>query len=104
MRCSAVASVYTTIAQVFPNVRVFFTEKTDLTDFIFVASSVPLHLDEASSDPRTRLLREHERGKPEGQGIVITDDYNPMESMQVRKAETYRKLFMERVAFDLLLR
>lgn len=54
MRCSAVASVYTTIAQVFPNVRVFFTEKTDLTDFIFVASSVPLHLDEASSDPRMR--------------------------------------------------
>jgi hypothetical protein len=37
-------------------------------------------------------------------GFTITDDYNPMESRQVRKSEAYRKLFLERIAFDLLLR
>ena len=35
---------------------------------------------------------------------MLTDDFNPLEHMQVRKAERYRKLFMERVAPELLLR
>jgi spermidine synthase len=100
----AVASVYATLQSLFPHIRVFFTDKAEFTDFIFVASREPLELDPASGDARVRLLLDHERGKPAGRGIVITDDYNPMESLQVRKAETYRKLFLERVSFDLLLR
>jgi hypothetical protein len=36
-------------------------------------------------------------------GLLITDDYNPMESMQLRKAEAYRELFLKRVAPELLL-
>jgi hypothetical protein len=34
---------------------------------------------------------------------VITDDFNPLESMQVRKSETYRKVFMERMTEVLLV-
>jgi len=98
----AVASVYQTLASVFPTVRVFITEKQELTDFIFLASASALEPDPAN--PRTPWLLRHAQGAPAGQGVVITDDYNPMESMQVRKAEAYRKLFMERIAFDLLRR
>jgi hypothetical protein len=36
--------------------------------------------------------------------FTVTDDYNPMEGRQVRKSETYRKHFLERIAFELLLR
>lgn len=35
--------------------------------------------------------------------ITITDNYNLLEIRQVRKSETYRKLFLERIAFDPLV-
>jgi hypothetical protein len=38
------------------------------------------------------------------ESFTITDDYNPMESRQVRTSETYRNNFPERIAFELLLR
>lgn len=100
----AVASVHKTLHSLFPRIRTFTTEKDDFTDFVFLASAEPLELDANSPDRRVRVLLENEFTADEAGGILITDDYNPMESLQVRKAETYRKLFMERVAFDLLLR
>lgn len=101
---NAVASVYETLRSLFPHLRVFVTERTELTDFILVASESPLVLDPHSSDLRVQWLLQHENGRPSGLGRVVTDDYNPMESLQTRKAEAYRRLFMERVAADLLLR
>lgn len=71
---------------------------------MFLASDQPIALDASSEDRRIRWLIEHEHRIPDTDGFTITDDYNPMESRQVRKSETYRKLFLERIAFDLLLR
>lgn len=99
----AVASVYKTLKQVLPNVRVFVTEKTEFTDFIFLASLQPVTLARSNPDQRAQWLLDHEYSLSEDTGIVITDDYNPMESLQVRKSETYRKVFMERVPPELLL-
>lgn len=48
-------------------------------------------------------LLENEYAMNDAGGIIISDDYNPMESMQVRKAESYRKIFMERIAPELLM-
>lgn len=98
----AVASVYKTLKEVLPNIRVFITEKTEFTDFIFLASNQPVKLDHNNPDPRIQWLLDHEYSLSDSGGIVITDDFNPMESMQVRKAETYRKIFMERVTAELL--
>lgn len=98
----AVASVYKTLRQVLPNVRVFVTEKTEMTDFIFLASNQVMDLDPNSHDPRAQWLIHHEYALSEEGGIVITDDYNPMESMQVRKAEYYRDVFLKRVSPELL--
>jgi len=99
----AVASVYKTLSSLFPNMRVFVTEKEEFTDFIFLASNQPLDLDRNSADKRVQWLLGHEHPMIGNDGIIITDNFNPMESMQVRKAESYRKMFMERIAPELLL-
>ena len=99
---NAVTSVYKTLATVLPNIRVFVTDKGDFTDFIFLASKEPLTLQTGTQDKATNWLLEHEYAMTGKEGIVITDDFNPMESMQVRKAESYRKIFMERIAPELL--
>jgi spermidine synthase len=100
----AVAAVHRTVKGLFPHLRVFITEKSEFTDFVFLASAQPILLDAASHDRRVGWLIEHEHTIPDADGFTITDDYNPMESRQVRKSETYRKLFLDRIAFELLLR
>ena len=100
----AVAAVYRTLKSLFPHLRVFITEKTDFTDFVFLASDQPIVLDASSQDRRLHWLIDHEHRIADTDSFLITDDYNPMESRQVRKSEAYRKLFLERIAFDLLLR
>ena len=85
-------------------VKGFVTDEADFTDFIFLASRRPLSIEKLTGDRRIHWLLDHEHRFPENAGFVITDDYNPMESRQVRKSETYRKHFLERIAFDLLLR
>ncbi len=99
---NAVTSVYKTLATVLPNIRVFVTDKGDFTDFIFLASKGSLTLQAGTQDKATNWLLEHEYTMTDKDGIVITDDFNPMESMQVRKAESYRKIFMDRIAPELL--
>lgn len=100
----AVAAVHRTLKGLFPQLRTFTTEKTDFTDFVFLASEQPILLEASSDDRLVRWLIEHEYRIDDADGFTITDDYNPMESRQVRKSEAYRKLFLERIAFDLLLR
>lgn len=101
---NAVTSVYKTLASLLPNIRVFITEKGEFTDFIFLASQQALNLDANPNQERAvQWLKDHEYAMTDTDGIIITDDYNPMESMQVRKAESYRKIFMERIAPELLL-
>ncbi len=100
----AVAAVHRTLQSLFPHLRVFTTEKSDFTDFVFLASTQPIMLDASSDDQRVRWLIEHEHKIHDTEGFTITDNYNPMESRQVRKSEAYRKLFLERIGVDLLLR
>lgn len=99
----AVTSVYKTLASVMPNIRVFITEKSEFTDFIFLASKEPLLIDTKTQDRAALWLLDHEYAMTDTNGIIISDDFNPMESMQVRKAESYRKIFMDRIAPELLL-
>jgi len=99
----AVASVYKTVQSLFPHIRIITTVKEDFTDFVFLASAKPLDLPVTSPDPRVKWLLEHEHHMSSDGGILITDDYNPMERLQVRKAESYRKVFMERLDYQLLI-
>jgi spermidine synthase len=99
----AVKSVYKTLSSVLPNIRVFVTEKEEFTDFIFLASAEALPLDKTNDQFRVSWLMDHEYRFNDFNGaILITDDYNPVESMQLRKAENYRDVFMHRVTPELL--
>ncbi len=100
----AVRAIHRTLMSLFPQVRVFVTSKDEFTDFVFMASAEPIRLDTLGEDRRIRWLLEHEHMMDSTESFTITDDYNPMESRQVRKAETYRKHFLDRIAFELLLR
>lgn len=100
----AVEAVHRTLQDLFPQVRTFVTDKNEFTDFIFLASLEPLAIDPRTGDRRLQWLLDHEHRFAEGSGFVLTDDYNPLENRQVRKSETYREHFLERIAFDLLLR
>lgn len=101
----AVASVYATLRQVFPFIRVFVTDKGNFTDFIFLASGRSIGADTSVSNPALNWLLEREISNlPTAGAVVLTDDFNPLEHMQVRKAEEYRKIFMERIDLALLLR
>lgn len=100
----AVASVHRTLRDLFPHVQAFVTDKNEFTDFIFLASRESIPLDPKTRDRRIQWLLDHEYRFPDDAGFVITDDYNPMESRQTRKAEAYRKHFLERIAFDLQVR
>jgi spermidine synthase len=100
----AVRAIHHTLLSLFPQVRVFVTSKDEFTDFVFLASAEPIRLDATGEDRRIRWLTDHEHMMDSGESFTITDDYNPMESRQVRKSETYRKHFLERIAFELLVR
>jgi spermidine synthase len=100
----AVRAVHHTLTSLFPHVRVFVTSKDEFTDFVFMASEEPLYLIPSSDDRGLRWLLDHEHTMNSSESFTITDDYNPMESRQVRKSETYRKHFLERIALELLLR
>jgi spermidine synthase len=100
----AVEAVHRTLQDLFPHLRTFVTDKSEFTDFIFLASLDPVAIDLYTGNSRLHWLLDHEHRFVNGSGFVITDDYNPLESRQVRKSETYRKHFLERIAFELLVR
>ena len=49
-------------------------------------------------------LLSYERNFSGDRGFVITDDFNPLESMQVKKAEMYRHQLLTELSLDLLAR
>ena len=49
-------------------------------------------------------LLKNERYIPSDQGFVITDDFNPLESLQMRKAEVYWSRLLTDLGADLLAR
>jgi spermidine synthase len=101
---AALASVARTLAQVFAHHQVFVSEPgRDLNDFIFLASFHPLDLDSPALDRgqaawlKNRLIEVDASG-----GVPLTDNLNPLEHLQVRKAEHYRGLQVEWFGSDLL--
>ncbi len=106
-------AVAKTIDAVFPSRRVFVSSlTTELTDHVFLASMNPLEFQpeqvDAASSRRGRLilesLLENETDIPRDRGFVITDDFNSLESLQMRKAEVYWSRFVSDVGADLLAR
>lgn len=102
----ALASVARTIAKVFPHYSVFISEPgEDFNDFIFLASNDPISLDsKVLSKQQRNWLAKRLVDIDINQGVVLTDNLNPLEHFQTRKAERYRQVLLDWFGSDLLIR
>lgn len=105
-RNAALASVARTLLQVFPHLRVFASEPgSDFNDFIFLAAGQPIALSsERLTSGQSAWLRERLIPVDQTIGVLLTDDLNPLEHLQTRKAEHYRHVLLEWVGPELLVR
>ncbi len=102
----ALSSVAKTLDQVFTHRHVFISEPgDDFNDFIFLASTEPIDL-------KTKRLNANQiswlkqrifpvEAKP---GMLLTDNLNPLEHLQIEKAEHYRNVLVSWFGAELLVR
>ena len=91
-------------AEIYPHRRALVSlPGENFNDFVFLASHQPISLEVDAEifapDGRTPLsawLAEREQAVAEG-GELITDDFNPLEKLQVAKTERYREVLLERM-------
>ena len=93
----ALASVGKTLAEVFPYQTVFISEPgIDFNDFIFLAADHDIDLATSSlSRNQKQWLNNRRIEVNSDQGLILTDNYNPLEQLQIRKSEHYRQVMME---------
>lgn len=90
---AALASVSRTFSAVFPVVSLYQSEPGEsFNDFVFLGSLAPLPEQNNLRSEDIEWLSARRLDLSEQDGVVLTDDYNPLESLQFSKAEHYRKL------------
>lgn len=102
----ALASVSKTVAKVFPSQSLFVSEPDeDFNDYIFLASSQPIDLTSPSLNAeQADWLNKRKFTVDATNGIVLTDNLNPLEHLQTRKSEHYRHVLVDWFGNDLLVR
>ncbi len=102
----ALASVARTVAEVFPQQSVFVSEPgRDFNDFIFLASRQAIDLNSKSLlSNQTDWLKNRLFAVDKSQGVIFTDNLNPLEHLQTAKAEHYRHVIVDWFGPELLVR
>lgn len=96
-----VEAVANTLDQVFEHRRTFVSSpEATFNDFVFVVSDAPLEL--SGPEPPRRWLEAREVNVEGDTELVITDDFNPLETLHIAKAEYYRNLLIDRVGESVL--
>lgn len=105
-RSTALASVAKTLAEVFAEQAVFVSEPgKDFNDFIFIASRHPVDVEAKTLlAEQTAWLKSRRFNVDQHKGVVFTDDLNPLEHLQVAKAEHYRRVIVDWFGPELLVR
>ncbi|MYF91146.1 MAG: SAM-dependent methyltransferase [Gemmatimonadetes bacterium] len=94
----AAAAVYRTLGEVYPHrLALVSLPGETFNDFVFLVSRQPISLESEDA----AWLAAHKYSMP-AEGDLITDDFNPLERLQVAKAERYRALLLERMGPMLL--
>lgn len=103
---AALASVAKTLAHVFPHQQVFISEpERDFNDFIFLATKYAISLEpEILGHTQSNWLKERRLDINQSRGVLLTDNLNPLEKLQARKSEYYRRMIVEMVGLDHLVR
>ena len=105
-RLQPIKSVARTLDSVFAHRQVFLPKPGEsFSDFVFVVSDTELNSGQHpnSAVPHNWLMEREFNVDAEG-GVLITDDYNPLEYLQIAKAEYYRDLLIDRVGQSILFR
>jgi len=102
----ALQSVSKTIAEVFPQQKVFISEPgRDFNDFIFLAASnLPEFNEKNMTLSQLSWLSDRIFPLRPTKGTVLTDNFNPLEHMQLAKSEYYRRFVVDWLSPSLLLR
>lgn len=109
---SALEAVAATMRSVFPHQRIVTTAPgTNPIDNIILASDRPLvpkqHDGHCSLSNMARNYLERlgslQIALAADSGFIITDDYNPLETLQIPKAEAYRELLEKRLGLGVLV-
>lgn len=102
----ALASVSKTVAKVFSQQSLFVSEPgDDFNDYIFLAGEQSIDLTAASlTAKQADWLNKRKFSVDNADGIVLTDNLNPLEHLQTRKSEHYRHVLVEWFGADLLVR
>ena len=102
----ALTSVSKTVAQVFSNQALFVSEPgEDFNDYIFLVGSQPIDLTSPTLNAeQTDWLNKRKFTVDASNGIVLTDNLNPLEHLQTRKSEHYRHVLVDWFGNDLLVR
>jgi spermidine synthase len=104
---NALAAVSKTLAAVFPQQSVFISEPgRDFNDFIFLATKhQAINLDAKTLlDSQSAWLKERLFPVDNRDGVLLTDNLNPLEHLQTAKAEHYRHVIVDWFGPELLVR
>ncbi|MBX2858169.1 MAG: fused MFS/spermidine synthase [Cellvibrionaceae bacterium] len=103
-RLQPVNSLAKTLDSIFSQ-RSVFVPRTgqEFSDYIFVVSNEPLNINKEPDTLQARnFLSQRTFDIDSSNGTLITDDYNPLEFMQIAKAEYYREILVQRVGQSVL--
>lgn len=115
-RNPALASVARTLANVFSHQIALISEPgQDFNDFIFLAANFPISIEPASEvevnsgmhllrPDQSRWLKQRHISLDLSYGVALTDNLNPLESMQTRKSEQYRGLMIDSFGLNHFIR
>lgn len=99
----AAIALLRTLTEVFQHTRSYLAvPELNFSDLVFYASDQPILQSKIDERILTWLSKREFDLNPQN-GFVITDDFNPLESMQKRNAEVYRQKLLERINVELLL-
>ena len=94
-----------TLSKTFKYSKTFIADlNKNFNDITFFVSNSPIQIkSKRKNNHIENWLKSHEFNFPETNGFILTDNYNPLDSLQVKKAELYRKQMVDRVGKKILL-
>jgi spermidine synthase len=103
---SALNTVGKTLAQVFEQQTTFISEPNkDFNDFIFLASTEPVDIhNERLNRGQQAWLQNRLFPINTQDGLILTDNFNPLEHLQIAKAEKYRHFLLDLFGEELFIR
>lgn len=105
-RSTALSSVARTIESVLPYQTVFIADPGNpFNDFIFLAANQPIDINSETLLPEQMAwLKQRIFDVDKTQGMILTDNLNPLEQMQTAKAEHYRRFIVDMFGTNLFVR